>query len=275
MKPETTPPTPTRNAALRAELVAQASESVTSPRLGQGRIAVTSILAFTLAGATTGAAVAATGAFSPQETVSAVQIEMDEVRAITFPGAEFFGAPLIVTGSGTTVIELGERPEGATTLALRVGCIDPGRFDIQIDETPDSWVQCDGDDVADGPTVGGFSSQYDIGDVVPRAVTVTGGSGERYVVWVSWAAAPEQPAPSDAQQAALVDGVVTREEYVAGLDRYIACMDERGWSVGVIDRNAEVVDYNVEAIAAADDAQCYAAEFELLDIAWQLSRGDD
>lgn len=75
--------------------------------------------------------------------------------------------------------------------------------------------------------------------------------------------------------AALADDEVTREEYLAGLDRYIACMEGNGWSVGVIDREAEVIDYRIEAISGADDLRCYAAEFVELDMAWQISRVDE
>ncbi|RZS58899.1 hypothetical protein EV141_0109 [Microcella putealis] len=274
MTPNTAPQGPTRDAVLRAELVARASTPESPRRYAPGRVVAASILAFGLAGATTGAAVAATGAFSPQETIGAVQIEMEEMRSITFPGTEFFGTPLIITGSGTTIVELGERPQDASTLALRVGCIDPGRFDITIDETPDGWVQCDSDDVVEGPTIGGFSSQYDVSDEAPRTLSVSGTSGDRYVIWVSWAAAPERAEPSNAQQDALADGTVTRDEYLAGLDRYIACMEDLGWSVGVVDRDADVIDYRIEAVAGADDALCYAAEFEQLDMGWQLSRED-
>ena len=63
------------------------------------------------------------------------------------------------------------------------------------------------------------------------------------------------PEPSQVQADVLADGVVTREEYLAGLDRDIACMEESGWSVGVIDREAEVVDYRIEAISGADDSR--------------------
>ncbi len=272
MMSDTSSHRPSRNAVLRAELVAQVAESA-PPRTAArtSRIAVASVLAFALAGAPTGGAVAATGALTPP---SSVAISMDEMLMVSFPGTEFLGTPLIVTGSGETTVELGPQPEGATALALRVGCIDAGRYDIAIDDASDGWVQCDEDDVTVGPSIGGFSSQYDLSSTGPQSVTVSGASGDRYVVWVSWSAPPVAPEPSQAQADALADGVVTRDEYLAGLDRYIACMEASGWSVGVIDREAEVVDYRIEAISGADDSRCYAAEFVELDMAWQISRED-
>lgn len=276
MKPDSTTTTPARNSALRAELVALASESEAPRRLRYpvGRVALGSMAAFALAGATTGGAVAATGVFTPTGEVAAVEVVMEDMREVYFPGTEFFGAPLIITGSGTTIVDLGDRPEGATSLALRVGCLDPGRYDITLDDQPDGWVQCDDEDLAQGPPVGGFSTQYDLDEQDLETVTVAGDGGDRYVIWVSWAALPERASVSAVQQEALADGEVTRAEYEAGLDRYVKCMADLGWSVGVIDRDAEVIDYRIEAIAGADDALCYVAEFEQIDMAWQLSRED-
>ncbi len=270
---DTDPRIPSRTAVLRAELVAQATESAPRTRtVMTGRVAVAAVLAFALAGATTGGAVAATGMLTPTSTV---EYSMEELRVITFPGAEMLGAPLVVTGSGETVVRLDDRPAEATGLALRVQCLDVGRYDIVINDVPESWVQCD--TTNEGvQSVGGFSQLFDLnfdlnGDG-PQSVTVRGQGADRYVVWVSWAVLPAPVEPSEAQADALADGVVTREEYLAGLDRYVACMEASGWSVGVVDREAEVVDYRIEAISGDDDARCYAAEFAELDSAWQLSR---
>jgi len=256
---------------LRAELVAQVAESAPPHTAARtSRIAVASVLAFALAGATTGGAVAATAALTPP---SSVAISMDEMLMYSFPGTEFLGTPLVVNGSEETVIELGPRPENATALALSVRCIDPGRYDVSIDGVEDSWVEC-ADDADDPENPGGASWQQPATDEGPQSVTVSGSSGDRYLVWISWSAPPVTPEPSQEQADALADGVVTRDEYLAGLDRYIACMEASGWSVGVIDREAEVVDYRIEAISGADDLRCYAAEFVELDIAWQISRED-
>jgi hypothetical protein len=267
--PSTDPRIPSRAAVLRAELVALASDSAPRSRtVTTGRIAVAAVLAFALAGATTGGAVAATGMLTPTSTV---EYSMEELRVITFPGAEMLGAPLVVTGSGETVVRLDDRPEEATGLALRVKCIDPGRYVIMIDELPDGWIQCDpGDEGVSSP--GGFSQLTELSVEAPESVTVRGQGDDRYVIWVSWVISAWAIEPSEAQAAALADGVVTREEYIAGLDRYVACMEASGWSVAVVDRAAEVVEYSIEALAGDDDARCYTAEFYEIDMAWQVSR---
>ncbi len=270
MTPDAASNMPSRSAALRAELVARVTETQPTPQaVSRGRLALASVLAFALAGATTGGAVAATGALTPPSTIA---LSMDEMLMVSFPGTEFLGTPLIVTSTGETIVELGPRPDGATALAMRVGCIDAGRYATTIDDTPYGWVQCGDDDVVFGPSTAGSSSQYDVTATSPRTVTVSGSPGDRYLIWVSWSAPPITPESSRAQLDALADGEVTREEYLAGLDRYIACMEESGWSVDVGDRETEVIDYSIEAIAGADDLRCYAAEFVELDMAWQISR---
>lgn len=269
MTPDTSPRTPSRSAVLRAELVAQVGESVPRPRtITTGRVAVTAVLAFALAGAATGGAVAATGMLTP---TSSVELSLEELRVISFPGAELLGTPLVVTGSGETVVRLDDRPEGATGLALRVQCLDPGRYDIAIDDRPDGWIQCDTGNEGFFSS-GGFSQLSELSADGPQIVTVLGQGGDRYVIWVSWAVLPAPVEVSSAQREALADGVVTRDEYVAGLDRYIACMEASGWSVAVGDRSAEVIEYSIEAISGDDDARCYAAEFFELDMGWQVSQ---
>jgi hypothetical protein len=226
------------------------------------------VLAFSLAGVATGGAVAATGVLTPS---SSVVISMEEMQTVSFPGTEILGAPLVISGSGETVVELGPRPDGATALSLYVGCIDAGRYKIAIDDLSESFVECDKGS-GDADSLGGSSSQLELGAEQPQTLIVHGASADRYVVWVAWSAPPVTPGSSQAQVDALADGVVTREEYVAGLDRYIACMEASGWSVGVLDREAEVIDYRIEAISGADDLRCYATEFYELDAGWQVSR---
>lgn len=270
MMHDTGKPVPSRTAALRAELVAQVAETTPARRpVSRGGIAIASVLAFALAGATAGGAVAATGVLTAPSTIA---LSMDEMLMVSFPGTEFLGTPLIVTGSGETTVELGTRPDGATALALRVGCIDAGQYDIVIDGASDGWVGCSEDDVAFGPSTAGASWQQPLTADGPQTVTVSGASGDRYLIWISWSVPPVTPEPSPAQADAIADGVVTREEYIAGLDRYIACMEASGWSVFGVDRDAEVVEYSIEAISGADDLRCYAAEFYELDVAWQISR---
>lgn len=55
-------------------------------------------------------------------------------------------------------------------------------------------------------------------------------------------------ASSDFEKEAFSDGVITRAEYVEGLDLYVACMADVGWEVGLLPQD----DYFVYAVPGAD-----------------------
>ena len=55
-------------------------------------------------------------------------------------------------------------------------------------------------------------------------------------------------ASSDFQKEAFADGVITRAEYVEGLDLYLACLADVGWDVSLLPQR----DYFVFAVAGAD-----------------------
>ncbi len=238
------------------------------PVAHSGRVAVAAVLAFALAGATTGGAVATTGVLTPPYSVD---LTMDVMQFIGDPRTEFIGMPLVITGTGETNVELGPRPDGATALALRVACLDRGRYDVIVDDRPDGWIECDSERVIEGSAISDYSMLYELTGEGPQSLTVRGAQLDRYLIWVSWAVAAAPVEPSQAQVDALADGVVTRDEYLAGLDRYITCMAESGWSVAVIDRDAEIIDYTIDTVSNFDDQLCYEAEFYQVDMAWQAS----
>src|SRR6478672_797682 len=114
-------PTPRRDAALRAELVALAHEPARRRAVRPGATALAAVLAFGLAGAGAGAAVAATAGVAGSG--APVEVEIAEVAMMDVGSAtELFGTPVIVTGSGETLVDLGARPDGATALAMRLSC---------------------------------------------------------------------------------------------------------------------------------------------------------
>ncbi|WAB83458.1 hypothetical protein OVN20_10370 [Microcella daejeonensis] len=258
-----------RDAALRAALVALATERPQPRRARPGITVLSAVLAFGLAGVGTGAAVAATSSAPENRTVIDVNIA-EMAQANLESATPLFGAPVIVTGMGTTVLDLGGVPAGATALAVRLNCLDDGRFDIEIDGEREGWLECDGE-----PGQAGYFSQFDVAGDGSRSVSIVGDDDGRYELWVAWSAPPAAPEASGTQQEALADGVVTREEYLAGLDRYQACIEAAGWFFMVVDRDAPIVEFSFEAGAVGDgsDLRCYAAEFEQVDIAWQISQG--
>lgn len=85
---------------------------------------------------------------------------------------------------------------------------------------------------------------------------------------IAWQLA--HPQRSGAATLALIDGV-TRDEYLASFDRWAECLANLGASVQVADRDAEVLDYAVDAGFVPSNAVslCYRMEFFDVEMAWK------
>lgn len=272
-----------RDAALRAELVSLVEAPTQSRVARPAPTILAAVLAFGLAGAGTGAAVAATSS-AGDDGERAIEVSIAEAALFNLGTAtDLFGTPVIVTGVGETIVDLGEKPEGATALALRVSCIDDGQIDIEIVDVPlgEATLGCNQGDApssqGEDAGQGGIFSQFAVEEEGPHTLSVRGPQSAQYALWVSWSAPPVAPEPSETQQDALADGVVTRDEYLAGLDRYEACMEAAGWSVMVVDRDALIIDYRIDSGAVSDgsDERCYYAEFSEIEPLWQVSAADN
>ncbi len=250
MTPDTSRQESQRQHALRAELVDLVAATPPRPRAAHPvAITVGALLAFSLAGATTGAAVAATGILTPR---SSTTVDVAQLLNDVFVGeVEGDPPPLVVTATGTTEVTVGTRPAGAESLSVGVSCLDPGRFEIGVNGVVNSWLECE-----EGG--GGFGEQrYEVNGAGPHTVSVVGTAGAEYVIRVTWSPLPIAPPLSDAQEDAISDGVITREEYEAGFDRYVDCMAAAGWTVDAIDRDAPVIEYRFEGAGVDADFLCY------------------
>lgn len=78
------------------------------------------------------------------------------------------------------------------------------------------------------------------------------------------------------QQQALADGEVTQDEYVAGLDRYRACLNAGGYDFESFEMKGPLASFSLPAAAVDSgvDEPCYRAEWALLDEIWQLQHPD-
>jgi hypothetical protein len=271
MKPE---PRSERLAALRSALVDTVDAApARRPRL-QPRFVVAAIAAFALAGAGTGGGIAAvaTAGDEPPETVT-IHAEAF-AKSILGTHAQTFGTPFVVSGSGRLVVELGERPDGATSLLLITDCIDFGKVDYAIDGRWHGSTECTDDGSGDPPGGGGGGFTEIPGDG-PHELSLDGSA--RYVVWAAWAADQPLPQPSAAQQAELADGAVTEAEYHAAFERFSQCMSDAGYPVLGGEQVGYLIMYSTsnEAYTAGVDTQCYVAEFQEVDTAWQIAHEDE
>ncbi|MEV8358249.1 hypothetical protein [Microbacterium sp. NPDC076895] len=250
-----------RDAALRELLVSTADHA--APRLSPRRSIVVAAVVSALLGAVIGggASVAAIAATSSQ-SVRTVP-DADAFRDIVHDDATVFGSPILINAAGTTRIELGERPEGATQLALALQCENPVRFDIRVDGVSQGFYDCvSGTGGSTYPTVGAGS----------HTVTIETSNSNPYTLFSAWFTPTVSPVSTEQSQA-LADGVVTEDEYREGFARFEACLAEAGFALYAVDDTAPIIDYSVpgEAVWSGDDERCYSSEFVGLDIEWQIS----
>ncbi|QGH68223.1 hypothetical protein [Pseudactinotalea sp. HY158] len=79
---------------------------------------------------------------------------------------------------------------------------------------------------------------------------------------------------SPEQTSALADAVVTEEEYLAGFERFRACVRDGGFDLESVTRHGPLVwyEYTEEARPTADE--CYWREWQELDGSWQIGHPD-
>lgn len=78
-------------------------------------------------------------------------------------------------------------------------------------------------------------------------------------------------------EAALVDGVVSYDEYRAGFDRFESCMNEHGYALARVEERNSIIEYSISstAVEAGVDVLCYEKHFQPLDSEWQINHEDE
>jgi hypothetical protein len=261
--------TETRDEMLRRVLVATVDAGTAPPR-SRWHLAVGSLAAFALAGALTGGAVA--GVARPEPT--SILGEMVEISAppILDDDVQILGVPFVITAGETSHLDLGLAPDSADGLAIAIYCLAPGNYRVFLDGQFEIGNGCDEASQTGIPSGGGGGIVDFRNGRPPTKLAVEAPSGA-YALWAAWVDRPDPVEPSAAQQESMADGVVTREEYLAGLDRYVACMAEVGFVVSLGSRDSEIVGYVIPGPAgrSGDANRCYEVEFRDVDIEWQVA----
>ncbi len=250
---------PTRRDAVRRLVVARADAAVPRRRFP----IVAGLLGFVVAGALSGAAVAAVAGQDDPSGLSR-GVRAAGLATVTPPGTQVVGATVAYTGTGMAVLELPERPPGADAPASWIRCDDALTWEERVDGTEVGSGRC--------PSGGRSGGVLGSGSSSPERYELRTEGGE-YAVVVGWIDLPEPVKPSAAQKEALDDGVVTRPEYVAAFNRYLGCMNASGHGLGNVDQEAEVFEYLIveDAVIDGTNDRCYAAEFAEVDVEWQVS----
>lgn len=273
----------TRDEALRSELVRAATPAPFGERM-KPRTLIAGAVAIALASALTGGAVSAvtlggSGAPIPAAPVtSPIQPTANDMVKLESLGhdlvqgrADLFGTPFVVSGRGDLVVELGPAPEGASSVAIAVVCLEPGEITTTVNGEKDGRATCELSPYGGFGSSGSFTDRVTDGDNTIE-LEATGS----IALWASWAKLVESPAQSQAQVDALADGTVTAEEYDAGFDRWAGCMEAAGHPLQMIAKEPPVylATASPESVSSGVFMRCYVTEFMEVDSAWQLLHED-
>jgi hypothetical protein len=261
MNPE---PTAQRDTELRRALVATAELARFSRRRPSGKFVIGGVAVFAVAGALTGGAVGTAAIHGDPQSAITGGVQAAAQQVAVEEDAALIGVPLLRAGSGTTIIDLGTKPAGATNIIVGFECVDPGEFVTKIDghSTPMSCASSDvlSPQASIEPTFGSDKHSYE----------VQVAEGKRFTVWISWMRAADT-SPSAAQRAEVADGIVTRAEYLAAYNRFAGCMSAAGFPIGDVSQDTTLINYATDGTIAGDAAsnRCYPIEFERADEMWQ------
>lgn len=263
-----------RDEALRSLLVSRAHAAGTQPRTRMTRRAViATIAAFTLAGGLAGGAVSAVALTGEQSGTTVVDVNASS-RDAALGDAEPLGTPFTYAGTGDAVLELGTPPEGTTHFIYSLRCLEAGTFVTLLDNDERTRATTICDEATSSSPYGGGGTQHEIAGGESHSFTIQ--SSAKYSIWGTWVAEPTPPTPSAAQTSALADEIVTREEYLAGYERFSACMSEAGFPLAFVDQNKTVIEYSTTQDSETDGAspRCYVREFQQIDMDWQIANQD-
>jgi hypothetical protein len=262
------------DAALRRVLVATAQhDGITRSKISAKATVVgigSAVAAFAIAGALTGGAVASASAPNAlQQTIDAAN-QAAGVGWVVEQDSKLLGQPFTASGTGKITVDLGQRPAGANALVEASLCSDPGTFNETVDGVDASQTICTASNgVGD---IGG--GDYPVTTGGKHTFTVTTTAGAHYSIWLSWINYPSL-SPSAAEKAAVADGVVTRDEYVAAFNQYIGCMASAGDPVTGYDESSTMIQYTTpnDAVSDGTDHRCYQTQFRLVAELWGTEDG--
>jgi hypothetical protein len=230
------------------------------------------VAAFALAGALTGGAVASASAPNAQQQKIDNATQAAGIGWVVEQDARLIGQPFSVSGTGTMTVNLGHRPAGANAVVAASECATPGTFKEGVDgNVTQSGRICDSSNIGIANV---DASNYPVTSNGSHKFTVKTTPGAQYSIWLSWIYYPTL-SPSAAVRAAIADGTVTRDEYVAAFNQYLGCMAAAGYTISGYDESAPVIKYwNSEAsVASGAENRCYVTQFRAVDSLWQTEDG--
>lgn len=81
----------------------------------------------------------------------------------------------------------------------------------------------------------------------------------------------------DTQRSALMDGKITRSEYISGFNAFESCMNEGGFQLTSEREVGGIFEFSIpdEAVKSGVDQRCYLTHFAFVDATWQYENNEE
>jgi hypothetical protein len=81
----------------------------------------------------------------------------------------------------------------------------------------------------------------------------------------------------DTQRSALMDGEITRREYIDGFNAFESCMNEEGFQLTSEREVAGIFEFSIPdaAVKSGVDQRCYLTHFMFVDATWQYENSEE
>jgi hypothetical protein len=248
-----------RSVEFRRALVSAANLAPYVRRRPRLRLAIAGVTAFALAGALTGGAIATASRPDPETLSAQADAASGGMSYLRDLDGTLIGTPFARSATGTTTIDLGPKPADATGVMEGFSCYAPARFTWGLNGKVDASLDCT-------PAPGGGASYFDVKDADSQTLTVRALHRGPFSIWISWVHIPTF-SPSAAEKLALVDHEVSRDEEVAGFDRYQGCMGALGHAARTT--TSAIVPTEGDDSGDGSSNRCYLTQWEAVDIQWQ------
>jgi len=259
---DTTEQESARDAALAGTLSAMAETApVRRRRRWRWRGIVAILGVFALAGAGTGALTAGAlvrSAWTPPDSL--LQEQLANFAAGSTGYAKPAGTAAFRHAPGRIDLHLGDGPASGPA-AIEVWCLGAGSATWKLGDTTGTAHCSRAEETprSQNLAVGTWAHAH-----------LTGTLDGDVAIWAGQLRVAPQAAPSGAQQNAVADGVVTRDEYLQAWARMAGCMDADGYDYSPSEPDRILLSTGVDgAHAQKFDLECYPREFQDVDTLWQ------
>jgi hypothetical protein len=192
-------------------------------------VAIGSIVAFGLAGALTGGAIASTSVESARQVTADATARFAALDVVHRNDGKVVGNAILKSSTKTLTLDP-HAPAGANYYVLGIDCLNAGRFRVELGHLSSGYYDCTAAEANSKEPVGnGFGGS--LSNEKSTHLKISAEANARFTIWFAWVKIPTLKSSAQ-ERTQIAEGPITRAGLVTALDRYTACMADLGYDVG-------------------------------------------